>query len=291
VAALNIDIENPDWPRPLKLAVEKAFDSMISDDPNRVKPPEGAEIPLEDRITQAIEKAWEQSGKVKVQKTIERGGKAFTQTFWVTPEQAKQLGLKPIEIPHPTYEPARERGRPPTEEHVMELPHSVEPIKAPMEARELWKNASIMLIKTPEGAVYEGRIRDSAVIGGGALEGISSGKFSGLGLKAKKYVQGVISYKKHNTYLEVDGIATAPWNFPTSKDPRKVVGVGSRLMAELFDIALEDEKIEEVVLRAWSVAAKFYEKLGFRSSREMPSVYRIDRKGMKELLKKLEENE
>jgi hypothetical protein len=54
-------------------------------------------VVLREEQDRLIEKVWMQTGKVKVQKTIERDGKTFTQTFWVTPEQAKTQGLKPVE--------------------------------------------------------------------------------------------------------------------------------------------------------------------------------------------------
>jgi N-acetylglutamate synthase-like GNAT family acetyltransferase len=117
------------------------------------------------------------------------------------------------------------------------------------------------------------------------------GEFDGLSLKAKNNTQGVAAYKKHDTYMEIKYLATAPWNFPTSQDPRKVGGVGSRMMAELFEIALEDDNIEETILVTSDKASKFYEKVGFKSTPKQPYTYRIDREGMQTFLRRLDENE
>jgi hypothetical protein len=44
-----------------------------------------------------IQKIWSTEGKVKVKRTFIKGGKEITQSMWVTPKEAKEMGLKPIE--------------------------------------------------------------------------------------------------------------------------------------------------------------------------------------------------
>jgi hypothetical protein len=45
---------------------------------------------------------WSSAGKVKVQKTIVRGGKQTVQTFWVSAKQAEAMGQKPTGEAQPT---------------------------------------------------------------------------------------------------------------------------------------------------------------------------------------------
>jgi hypothetical protein len=290
--AINIDAENPEWPHPLKLVVEKAFDSMISDDPNRVKPPDGVEIPLEDRITQAIEKAWEQAGKVLVEKIIVRGGKEFKQKFWVDPKQAEQLGLKPIEQPAPTYAPRQERGRPTTAENIMDLPHSVfDSIPSKIGDKRFgpkgWQEMSYEDKMSGLTETQKYRIITSIDVGQNALAEIYEGK-PGFHVEAKKSVQGVLCYEPHKDSLHISFIASAPWNYGGSNDVRKVTGVGGRLLGEIFDRALSDPNIKKVDLSAYTEAKPFYRGAGFSEIESEDSNMEIDRVGMEKFLKSLE---
>ena len=289
---INVDLENPEWPRPLKLVVEKAFDTMISDDPNRVKPPDGVEIPLEDRLSQAIANAWEQAGKVLVEKVIVRGGKEFKQKFWVDPKQAEQLGLKPIEQPAPTYAPRQERGRPTTAEHIMDLPHSVfDSIPSKIGDKRYgpkgWQEMSYEDKTRGLSQDQKDRIVASIDTGWSALAEIYEGK-PGFHVEAKKNIQGILSYEPRGDSLHISFIASAPWNYKGSKDERKVMGVGGRLLGELFDRALGDPNIKKVDLSAYTDAKPFYRGAGFSEIESEHSNMEIDRAGMEKFLRSLE---
>ena len=55
-------------------------------------------IVLKDEQNRLLELAWTQEGKIKVQRTFQRGGKTFTQTFWVKPSDVKPGDVKPEEV-------------------------------------------------------------------------------------------------------------------------------------------------------------------------------------------------
>lgn len=258
--------------------------------------PQGVEIKPEDRITQ-MEKAFSNVGKVLVNKPITRGGKTFYQKFWVTPEQAKQLGLKPeaTQLPAtvaPTEAPKHVgAGRPTTSDDVLDLPHTVHSTDQERlgDAEARWTEAHDAIVKRAITPEQRAQVRESLADGVGAMAEISRGNDQGMHITAKGQTQGVMAYFKRpkGDAVHVDFLASAPWNYPKSTDARHVTHIGSRLMAELFMNTLDDEKIQEVTLIPVESAKGFYKKLGFTMKLKTSSgseIWHIDRAGMEKFV-------
>jgi hypothetical protein len=153
-------------------------------------------------------------------------------------------------------------------------------------APEKWKEFQEYAIKTPEGALHEKRIVDSRLIGRAAFTEIANG-MQGYHLDVGGTIQGVVSYEEQGDTIRIHNLSTAPWNFPGSKDPRKVKGAGTRLLTELFSKAVDDG-FQNVELETTGDATKFYEAVGFKETRPLSRIMTIDREGMNKFLEKFE---
>ena len=170
----------------------------------------------------------------------------------------------------------------PIEEEGMMTPNESDML-APETEWSKWRDQFVETEGLPDQEVM--RAHTSIGIGMNAMQNIKDG---GLGfvLKAKGQVQGVMSYRVDGSSLWIRNLASSPWNMASSADPRKIEGVGRRMMSQIFREALAKGS-SDVKLHAIEGARPFYGKVGFTPMKDFPAFMRIDRKGMEEFLRRV----
>jgi hypothetical protein len=84
-----------------------------------------------------------------------------------------------------------------------------------------------------------------------------------------------LSGHKHEKHLEIEYLATSPYNLPGANAPNKVKGAGTRMIAEVVKESQKKGYGGRVRLVATPEAEKFYEKIGFKVIGTEPMGYKV----------------
>ena len=83
-------------------------------------------------------------------------------------------------------------------------------------------------------------------------------------LQSPRGLEGVCEFTIREKDAKIEILATASWNIVGIPGARR--GVGTNLLASVFDTVLENPHIESLMLLSKTLAAPFYEKIGFASA-------------------------